>query len=134
MKHLIRAYLIQLFILWVTPFVFRGGFSVTNDLKVYLLAAALFTFLHMVVHPILKVLLLPLSLATFGLIAWLIYGVLLYVSTLFISQLKVSPWHFDGFSFNGFTIPALSFSFILTLVIIGFFMGLVKTFLEWLME
>ena len=118
----------------MTPMVFAGGFTIGSDPKILFLAALIFTLLHIFVTPILRLLLLPITLATFGLLSWFVDVILLYLLMLAIPQIVINPWSFDGFQSGGFIIPAVQLGTIAMVFAVAFFMAVIKAFSAFLVE
>ena len=134
MKGLFRSFLIHLVILWFTPSVFVGGFSIPPDPKTIGLAALILTCLHLFIAPFLKLILFPLSFATFGLASWLIHVFFLFVLMKVVAGVIIAPWYFPGFAYSGFSLPAISFSWAGMVIVVGLFMGITKAFVEFLVH
>jgi len=134
MKSFIRSFIIHLAILWITPEVFNNAFLIPRTLNIIVTAAFFFTLLHIFVRPFLKILLLPITIVTFGLASWLVHVILLYLLMLLIPQISISAWHFPEFSYQGFVIPETTLMFLPTLAIVALFMALIKAFLEFLID
>lgn len=134
MKSLIRSFLMHLLILWITPQMFVGAFSIHGNISVLLTASLVFTLLHIALRPILSLLLLPMSLATFGVASLLVHVIVLYVLMIVIPEITISSWHFPGIAYNGIIVPANDLSFVPTLVSIAFFMALFRSIIEFLID
>lgn len=116
MKYLIRSYLINLFALWFTrqilPF-----FTIPDDLRIYALAAFILSILMLLVQPILKILFIPITIITFGILSWLINVIVLYIFLLFVPEIQVHAWIFPGFDVAGFIIPQFHMVYIVSLIV-----------------
>lgn len=116
MKYLIRVFLFHLFALWTTSqlfpaFVVRGGW------QTIVTAGLVLSLLTLLVQPILKILFIPITLLTFGLLSWLINVIVLYLLTLFVPDVMVIPWLFPGWRWQGFSVPAYQMSYPMALVV-----------------
>jgi len=131
MKSLLRSLVINLFSLWLTPQIILG-FKITGSGETFILAACTLTALNTFVRPILKLLLLPLNLVTFGLFSWIINVLILYGLTLVFSQIKIEAWNFSGLSYRGFSVPAFYFNVLIIYILTSFSLSLISNILEWL--
>ncbi len=90
-----------------------------NFIPTLLLASLVFTLLHSIVRPILKILAFPFNLLTFGFLYFLIDVFLLWLLIFFVPSLQITPLNVFGFHFNylmSFLITAFIFNFIQNLV------------------
>lgn len=115
MKYLIRVFLFNTFGLWLTgqilPF-----FTIGTSWEAILLGGLFLTILMLIVKPILHILFIPINIMTFGLISWVVNVVVVYLLTLLEPTIQVTSWEFPGFTWAGFVIPAMSFSYIISLI------------------
>jgi len=125
-KSLVRAYLINLFALWVTSRII-GGFHLSEGLKSLLLVSGGFTLLYLILRPILHLFFGAFSFITFGLVGLIIDSGLLYLLTLYFPQVSVSSWSFSGWNSQYFNIPAYEFNVLLTTVISAFLINVIRS-------
>lgn len=128
MKFLVRSYLVNLVSLWVTA-QYVGGFQLAEGLKSLLLVGLGFTFLHIVIKPILGVFIGPINFLTLGAIGLLVDALIIYLLALYFPQVTVAGWNFAGFSFAGFLVPAYSFNVVGTTIVSAFIINLIRTVL-----
>ncbi|MCL4360698.1 phage holin family protein [Patescibacteria group bacterium] len=116
MKHIVRVFLFAMFALWLTSQIFPT-IVIAGSWQTLLVAGAIFALLMLFVHPMLKILFIPINIITFGLLSWLINVIVLWLLTVFVPAVEVRPWQFPGYSVGGFVIPAISFSYPLALIL-----------------
>ncbi len=133
MKSLLRRLFVHAVVLTVTPSVFGNAFVIDPSLRVILGSALTATLLHLLIKPILKLLILPLSIATFGLATLLVHIALLYLLTLFTSII-INPWQFPGFVLGDIQLAPGMWSYLGTMLAISLFMALAHSLIMWLME
>lgn len=95
-------------------------------------ASAFFGFLTIFVKPVLKVLLFPLNLLTFGLLSSFLNVFFLYLVSLVVEGFTVRAFALNPFSFGGYTTPPLFFSAFWAYVVVAAGLGLLNSFL-WLL-
>lgn len=104
--------------LWLTSLVIHS-FTIAGGFIGYLLAGVVLSLLNLIIKPLLKILFIPITILTFGLLSWIVNVIVLYLFTYLVPSVSVSAWLFPGFSSFGFTVPAIQFTYIVTLVIIS---------------
>lgn len=125
--------MINLFALWLLP-QFILGFKIPQTFPILAMAALSLTLLNLFAKPVLKILLLPLNLVTFGLFSWVVNVLILYALTLIFPQITISGWHFSGLTYNGFIVPAIYFNLPLTYIATSFCLSFISNTLEWLIQ
>lgn len=133
MKRLLRSFLITLVSLAATMRILPS-FSFDGSLKTLAIAAILFMFIHIMVVPLIKIMLLPLNLLTMGIFAWIANVLGLYVLTLVIPQLRILPYHFPGLNLGGFNLPVMELNILQVAICASFLIGLISNFLKWLID
>ena len=111
-----------------------GGFHLSEALKSLLTVGAGFTFLHILVGPIVKMILGPINFLTLGLIGLIVDSGLLYLLTIYFPQVSITPWNFAGLNVSGFSIQPVSLNFWLSLVVSAAVINLVRGILSFLAE
>lgn len=125
-KSLLRAYLINLFALWVTSQVI-SGFHLAEGIKSLLLVAGGFTLLYIIVRPILQLFLGAFNFLTFGLIGLVIDSGLLYLLTLYFPQISIGVWNFPGLTNDYLNLPAYEFNIIVTTIITALVINVIRS-------
>ncbi|MBI2622262.1 phage holin family protein [Candidatus Microgenomates bacterium] len=131
MQSIIKKLTIVSFSLWLTSQIAQG--LVINDGIITLIVAGFVLYLlERVLKPILQLVTLPISIATFGLFSLVINAVNLYVLTLLITNVKIVPFVFPGFSFAGFIIPALNFNQLGAFLAVAISLTVIKKVIKWI--
>lgn len=125
-KSLVRAYLINLFALWVTAQVI-SGFHLAEGLKSLLLVAGSFTVLYLFLRPILQLFLGAFNFLTFGLIGLVIDSGLLYLLTLYFPQVAITAWSFPGLANEYLNLPPYDFNVLTTTVIAALVINVIRS-------
>ena len=131
MKFLIRSFLTVAAGLFITSWVIPG-FSVSTDPMVLLTITTALVLANWFVKPLLKIVFLPLNLASFGLFSLVINAIILYGIHYFFTGITVSSWTFPGYEYSGFSIPVMTFGIIVTYLIAGLIIGITTTIVHWL--
>jgi len=76
------------------------GFSYGGDISILLFAALIFGFANSFVKPVLKIITLPLNIATLGLFSLLTNIVILFITVRLVPGLTIASFRFPGFVFN----------------------------------
>lgn len=119
MKYLLRVFLFNSFSLWLVSQILPA-LSIAGNWQALLFAGLILSLLMLLVAPILKILFLPINILTFGLLSWLINVIVLYLLTFFVPTVSVHAWRFPGGSWQGFSVPALSLSYVPSLILVSF--------------
>ncbi|MCL5003694.1 MAG: phage holin family protein [Patescibacteria group bacterium] len=93
------------------------------------LAAVVFGFLTIFVKPILKILLFPLNLLTFGLLSSLMNVLFLYMVTLVVTGFTISAFSLNVFNLLGYNIGPLYFSGVWTYIVTAAGLGFLNSLL-----
>ena len=132
-KKIVRLYLINIFSLWVVSS-YIEGFRLAEGVKSLLMVGAGFTFLHILVGPIVKTILGPINFLTLGIINLIVDGGLLYLLTIYFPQVSITPWTFPGFDFQGLIIPVIYLNFWAGTLVSAAIINLVRGVLSFLAE
>ncbi len=127
-KHVIRAYLINIFALWVAA-QYIGGFHLAEGVKSLLIIGLGFTTLHLVLKPILKLFLGPINFLTLGLIDLVIDGGILYLLTLYFPQISIVSWTFPGFESSYLTLQSYDLGIIGTTIVSALVINVIRSVL-----
>ncbi len=117
MIKLIIRIIINMIALWVAAY-FVAGVSLTDDLVQWIIIATVFGLVNAFIKPIIKLLTLPINLATLGLFAFVINAFLLLLTS----------WIVTGLSFQGGFIRQFTTALLASIVI-----SIVSTILNWLL-
>ncbi len=131
LKSLLRNYLINLGGLWfvasILPalYISDGGFGLMK-------VAFVFMMVNLLLVPLIKILLLPLNLLTFGFFAWLANVLALYAMVVIIPTFKILPHTIVGFQRGGFVVPTMELSTFQVAILASFLISLSVHFMHWL--
>ncbi|OGD63900.1 hypothetical protein A2160_01600 [Candidatus Beckwithbacteria bacterium RBG_13_42_9] len=113
---------------------FFPGFQVNGDWGELLLAAVVLTAINLLVKPVLKLILLPFNLISFGLFRWVINVLSLLILAFLVDQVRFAAWHFPGFSYAGITLPAINFSALGSLIVSSFLLTFIRRAIGWVLK
>jgi len=130
MKDFIRRSLISSFALFLISS-FYPGLTVPGSLTGLLWAGILISLINQLVKPVIKLLLLPFNLLTFGLLAWLANVLVIYLAVRIVPGLTVSGFTLPGLDYAGFIIPEIHLNLFLSLIITAFLYNLIYNFLDY---
>ncbi len=133
MKHVIRVFLFNVFALWLSSQILPT-ITAPGGVSVILFAGLVLSILMLVVHPLLKILFIPINILTFGLLSWFINVIVIYLLTVFVPELHVNPWTFPGGTWAGFVIPPLHFTYLTALIASSFLISTVTDVLHYVSE
>lgn len=131
MKSLFRHYIITLFVLSIVDYGITG-ISISGGIKTYLIASFFLMLLNMFIKPIIKIVLLPISVVTLGMTGIFINSFLLFILDHFMSEITVTAWKFNGLGLAGYSIPPIEFGIIPTYIICAISISFLISFLRWL--
>jgi len=118
MRFILQALFFHSFALWLVSEVLPA-LTIPGGWQSLLFAGGILTLLTLLVTPMLKILFIPINIITFGLLSWMIHVIVLYLLTIFVPSVAVVPWRYEGLSLSGFVIPAISFSYPISLIIVS---------------
>ena len=133
MKTLLRAYLVNILAFlfawqYFPTVVLEGGFE---DL---LLAALALTILNKFLKPVLKLVLIPVNMITFGLLRWVTAVLVFYITTEIITGLKVIPWEFPGIATDFIIFPKYLIAFPLDYIVSALFVVILTRIFTWVFK
>lgn len=134
MKKLLRILAINLFTLWLTSQIFPVAISFQEGWKTTFLAAAALALIDFCLKPLVKILLLPITILTLGAFRWVVNTLGLYLVTVLVSGFNIQAFDFPGFSYHGFAIPSFHASLVYAYIIISFALSLITSFIYWLIK
>jgi len=106
--------------------VFEGGVGT------FFVTAAALTATSILGKPILKIMILPLNLITFGLFGWIGNSVVLYIVTLLVSGFRIEGFFFQGFVSKWIDLPTINLSGVMAFVAFSFLLSFVTSLFHWL--
>ncbi len=106
------------------------GFSIPSLFSTQILSAFVLTSIITFFQPILKMIVLPVNIITFGMFTWLLEALILLMLTLIIDNVSFHPFTYQAFTFLGVNIPGGQLNIILSIffgsVLFKFLVSLVK--------
>lgn len=130
-KGIIRAILINGVALFIAS-QYISGLHLRNGLESLAIVTLVFTAVHLIVKPVLKMVFGAINFLTFGLFSLAIDVAILYALTLFLPQISFSAWSFAGANIGGVIIPAYDFEKIGSTIVSAVLINVVRTFLTYL--
>lgn len=115
MNYILRVFVFNVFGLWFAAQLLPT-IRISGGWPVLFLAGAVLSLLLLIVKPILKILFIPLTLITFGLLSWLINVIVIYLLTILVPDVAIVPWTFPGGSWIGFSAPSVHFTYPVALI------------------
>lgn len=134
MKKLLRILTINFFSLWLTARIFPAAISYQENWQTLFGAAAALGLVNLVIKPLIKLLLLPITILTLGAFRWVINVLGLYFVTFLVPGFSILAFDFAGLSYRGFTIPSFHASLISAYIILSFALSLISSFIYWLIK
>lgn len=116
MKQLFRTFIYHVFAIYIVNELF-AGMNISGGVGMVLGAGILLAILMMVGKPILKILLLPINIITFGLAGLFINVLVLFLLTFLLPEVVITSFTFPGVSLAGFVIPSIHFSYAASLIV-----------------
>jgi len=130
-KTLLRNYLINVLSLWavaqiIPSLIFNGGLLGLAE------AGFVFMIANFLLVPLMKILLLPLNLLTFGLFAWVANVLALYILMKTVNSFTLLPYFFPGANLGMLIIPATNLTTFQAVIVVSFLLAIITHFLHWL--
>lgn len=129
MRKFLRSCLINSICLALLAELFPG-FQIIERLKGIVLAGLGLTVIDLIVKPVIKTILLPITLLTLGTLRWIINVISLALLALSIPQVTIKSFHFDGFNFGGIIIQPFRVSLLLSVIFSSLILTLIKKALQ----
>ena len=129
MKDFLRQSLINSFSLYLVSSIFPG-LTVPPLVFNLIWAGIIFTLVNRLVKPIIKLILLPINLITLGLFGWLANVLVLLIATRLVDSLTFTGFVSSAFTYSGFSVPSLTFSPFVVLIIASFLLSLTFNLLD----
>ncbi len=134
MKRLSRIYITELLSLYFADRI-ASGLVFQDKITGLLITAAALAAATTLVKPIINILILPLTLATLGLMKFVSSAIMLYLVDLALNQFKIAGFYFPGLSSNYLDLPALSYGpGPLAYIAFSILISLISGFLSWLVH
>jgi uncharacterized membrane protein YvlD (DUF360 family) len=134
MKTLLRIYMVELFGLYVANSI-ASGLEFQNQLPGFLVTAGALAVASIVVRPIINILILPITLATMGLLKFLGHAIMLYVVDLALNQFSVAYFNFPGLHSVYLDLPSIQFGHgVMAYIAFSFVISFVTGSVNWLIK
>lgn len=133
MRSLIKNIALYALALFLASKVF-SGVVIIGGLTTLIVAGFVLSLLRLIVAPILRILTLPLNIASMGAFSIIINGIVLYLLTIFVSQITISPFLFEGTKINGFVVPPIYFNAFFSYIVTAFFISLIVLTIKWVIK
>jgi len=133
MKRILKHYIVDTYALYIASQI-ASGLTFEKGLETLLLAGIALTVASILAKPVINVLLLPLTLITFGLFKWVSSAIALYLVTLVVSDFKILGFHFSGLTTKFFDLPSINLSGVLALIGFSFLISLITSCLYWIIK
>lgn len=133
MKLLIKLFIINTASLFIISKFFEG-LSVGDKYYSLFVTGAVMTAVTLLGKPIIKILLLPLNLITFGFFNWVSSAFVLYIVGLIIKDFKINYFSFEGLTSIWLELPSVYLQGFLAYVAFSFVYSIIYSFFHWLIK
>ncbi len=130
LKKLVRGYTVHVAALLLTTQIVTG-LQFTGGTQTLLAAAFVFSLLRIFIHPILKLLLLPVNLLTANLMAWSLDLITLYGISTLVPQVTIASFTLPSYNLGLIVTPSYEFTSFLTALGAAFTLSITTRFLGW---
>lgn len=130
-KSILRSFLVNGVALFLASKIVLG-FHLPLEWQVLGSVVIAFTFIHLIIAPVLKLILGPLNLLTFGLIGFIVDVALLYGLSIFFKQIYFTDWLFPGLTYSGIIIPIYNFPPIGSTIVSAAIINIIRNVLKYL--
>jgi len=134
MKIIVRIFVVEFFGLYLANSVAKG-LVFQNELQGFIITAGALAVATRLIRPIINILLLPLTLATLGLLKFLSHTVTLYLVDVALNQFSVEYFDFPGLKSQYLDLPAVHFNHgVMAYLAFSILISFVTGFVNWLMK
>lgn len=134
MKNIFKGIVSNLLALLVLTTVIPDGFKISGNYLDFLKIALIMYLLQPLIQKIIKIIMLPLSFLSLGIIN-LIFGLLVfYLSTIIFDQIVVSGQNYNAFNIYALAFPMITLSKFWVYVVASLIYSLTIKFLNWIYE
>jgi len=116
MKKLFRMFIFSAFALFLTS-LWNRGFVLSDNVSSFIISVIAITVIYYLIAPLLKIILLPLNLVSFGIASFCCILFLLHLLSSGFHLFSVSPWTFKELNLFLFVMPTFKISYILNLIL-----------------
>ena len=129
MRDWLRQSLLHSFTLYLAAS-FYPGLSIPKNPASLLWIGVVFTLLNLLAKPIIKLVLLPFNLLTFGLLFWAGQALVLFLAVKLVPTLSVIAFTAPAWHQAGFSVPALPINLFLSYVLVSILLNLIYKLLD----
>lgn len=133
MKSLLRNTVINSFALFTTSQIL-SGIKIEEGFYTYLSAGIVFYIFSIILNPVLKLITLPINVATLGFFSFLINAPIFYLLTVVIPQVKINGFTFQGLTLAGLIIPEIYFSAFFAYIVISIVFSAIISGIKWIID
>lgn len=137
MPPAVRHYLKDLIIAasaFYTAYSLVPTINLGNDPKNVVIVVASLWLISLVVQPIFGLILLPINIFTFGLLAAILNLGLIFSLSKFLPGFSIGPYHFPGANITGFIIPPVNLNQLEAMLAVALIITLVQKVLHFVFE
>lgn len=116
MKKLFRMFIFSAFALFLTS-LWNKGFILSDSVYYFLVSVIAITIIYYLIAPVLKLVLLPLNLISFGIASFCCILFLLHLFSSGFHLFMITDWVFKPVNILGFLIPTINISYVLNLIL-----------------
>lgn len=131
MKKLFLQFIVTALTLVVTDYLIPGV-EIRNSIDGLLLVTVMFTAINVIIKPLLKVLSLPIEVATLGTFSVIINTVLLLMVDYILTPLSITSFWFPGITYGPIIIAPMRVPAFLTAVVASLLISAISSLLIWL--
>ncbi|MBI3980448.1 phage holin family protein [Candidatus Microgenomates bacterium] len=134
MKSIFQKVLSYFLALSCLALLLPDGFNIENPPLAFLKAIIVLLLIFPVLSWLLKIIMLPLSFLTLGLINFLQSVILFYILTLLIPEISLASQTYQAFSILGLNIPAIILSRFQSYFVAAFIFTIANKFFSWIVN
>lgn len=133
MRHYLKTVILTVVTFYII-YTFIPVFTLPKGPENIFLVIGGFWVLSQIIKPIFSLVLLPINLLTFGLVSVIINITYLFALENFLPGFAINAYDFPGLDYEGIVLPAMSFSEVTTVILIGFALSLIQKILHIIFE
>lgn len=133
-RNLIKIILANYISLFVISTYLIPSFVINNGWSGYTKTVIVLTLIFPLLRPILKVLLLPITIITLGLVNFFLDVILIYFLTILIPEVRILPQTFSSFDLGSVHIAAFTLGRFWVMVLVSFLLTVLTKFIRWLLK
>ena len=132
MKKPLKHFILNLASIAILSNIFTGV-SYDNNITILLTTSLILSLANLLVKPILKIILLPINIITFGLAGWLIQVIILYLTTLLVDGFTITAFAIGPLNLIWFIIPSIVFSGFFAYLAASLGYSIINSFIFWVL-